>query len=208
MHREESTLFHELGSHGGRRKQRNDLVHVIVSCSPHGHLLLFNLPALLLATNIGGHGPLSLLQPWPPVDSSLIMPVGSPYHSFIRPYPIRVDEFSTPATLKTVPALHLLTHTHSDHISGLAAKSFASLVVCSADAKEMLLRHEVYLERELYSKEMRGERVRTYAHLKKDPAKLPDGTMVYTNARYLLVSCHCILYDGPKLNYGYSTLFP
>lgn len=51
----------------------------------------------------------------------------------------------------------------------------------------MLLRHEVYLQRELYNHDIRGERVRTYAHLKIDPARLADGTMVYTRARDLLV---------------------
>lgn len=116
------------------------------------------------------------------------MPVGAPYQSFVQPYPIRVDEFTTPSGgLATIPALHLLTHTHSDHITGLSAKSFASLVVCSVDAKEMLLRHEVYKERELYNREVRAERVRTFGHLKRDSAKMSDGTVVYANARDLLV---------------------
>jgi hypothetical protein len=128
---------------------------------------------------------LSHAEPPPP------MPTGTPYNSFVLPYPIRVDDFATPATLKTVPALHLLTHTHTDHVAGLNAKSFSSTVVCSTDAKEMLLKHEVYPERSLYAQEIRSEKVRTYAHLKVDPVRMGDGTMVYSNARDLLV---CILF--------------
>ncbi|KAJ7057047.1 beta-lactamase-like protein, partial [Mycena amicta] len=114
------------------------------------------------------------------------MPPGSPYHSFIRPYPIRVDEFTNNADLKVVPALHLLTHTHSDHIVGLQAKSFGYTVVCSIDAKEMLLRHEVYKERSLLQHEYRAEATKTYSHLKVDPLLHPDGTMYYTGSRDLL----------------------
>lgn len=119
------------------------------------------------------------------------MPTGTPYNSFIPPYRIRVDDFSTPANHQdatdTSPLLHLLTHTHSDHINGLSARSFGYNVVCSEDAKEMLLRHEVYAERELHSLELRAEKIRTYAHLKVDPLCNPDGTMYYRGSRDLLV---------------------
>ncbi|KAF8886293.1 beta-lactamase-like protein [Infundibulicybe gibba] len=84
------------------------------------------------------------------------MPTGTPYGSFILPYPIR-------------PALHLLTHTHSDHINGLSAKSFGYRVIYA-------LRHEVYAERELHQLELRTEKTRTYSHLKVDPLLCPDGT--------------------------------
>ena len=95
------------------------------------------------------------------------MPQGTPYNSFVKPYPIRVDEFSSPrGGLETVPALHLLTHTHSDHTVGLHAKTFGSLVICSADSKEMLLRHETYQARSLKEQELVQARVRTYSHLK------------------------------------------
>jgi len=70
-----------------------------------------------------------------------------------------------------MPALHLLTHTHSDHTNGLSVKSFGYVIVCSHDAKEMLLRHQVFAERELWQKELRSELVRTYAHLKVDRAQ-------------------------------------
>lgn len=95
------------------------------------------------------------------------MPPGTPYNSFIVPYPIRVDEFSVPRDDSlTVAALHLLTHIHSDHVKGLNAKSFSSVVICSKDAKEMLLRHETYLARCLRENELVIERARTYSHLK------------------------------------------
>ncbi|EPQ55369.1 hypothetical protein GLOTRDRAFT_61337, partial [Gloeophyllum trabeum ATCC 11539] len=116
------------------------------------------------------------------------MPPGSPYNSFVVPYSIRVDEFTSSPSISTVPALHLLSHTHSDHIVGLSAKSFASIVVCSADAKEMLLRHEVYYERSLRDNEFRSESVRTFKHLKVDPVVSQDGQVYYQGSRDLLQS--------------------
>jgi DNA cross-link repair 1C protein len=117
------------------------------------------------------------------------MPTGTPYHSYILPYRIRVDDFATPVDQdpRTAPLLHLLTHTHSDHINGLSAKSFGYKVYCSEDAKQMLLRHEVYAERELQALELRSEKIQTYSHLRVDPLLYPDGTIYYTGSRDLLV---------------------
>ncbi|KAJ7154125.1 hypothetical protein C8R46DRAFT_1041872 [Mycena filopes] len=114
------------------------------------------------------------------------MPPGAPYNSFVLPYRIRVDEFSNSVGQERVPALHLLSHTHSDHITGLQAKSFGYTVICSHDAKEMLLRHEVYAERSLHEHEYRAEATRTFSHLKVDPLIYPDGSMYYTGSRDLL----------------------
>ncbi|EIN13048.1 hypothetical protein PUNSTDRAFT_141568 [Punctularia strigosozonata HHB-11173 SS5] len=114
------------------------------------------------------------------------MPPGTPYNSFVLPYSIRVDAFASNATIETVPALHLLTHTHSDHITGLSAKSFAATIICSPDAKEMLLRYEVYAERNLYETEMRAEKIRAFAHLKVEPRKHLDGTTFHHGSRDLL----------------------
>ncbi|KAJ7138135.1 hypothetical protein C8R44DRAFT_868466 [Mycena epipterygia] len=114
------------------------------------------------------------------------MPPGAPYNSFVVPYRIRVDEFATSVGQEMIPALHLLSHTHSDHITGLQAKSFGYTVICSPDAKEMLLRHEVYAERSLHEHEYRAETTRTYSHLKVDPLIYPDGSMYYTGSRDLL----------------------
>ncbi|TFK37472.1 hypothetical protein BDQ12DRAFT_632488 [Crucibulum laeve] len=108
------------------------------------------------------------------------MPPGTPYNSFILPYSIRVDNFSIPSAQDAMikPALHLLTHTHSDHIVGLTAKSFGYRIICSHDAKEMLLRHEVYQEHNLHVKGVRAEKVRTYAHLRVKSARGKDGEEV------------------------------
>lgn len=107
------------------------------------------------------------------------MPQGTPYNSFVKPYPIRVDEFSTPkGGLETVPALHLLTHTHSDHVSGLNAKSFGQVIICSADSKEMLLRHETFQARSMKEEQFAAGRIRTYSHLK---AKLKSTTTTQIN---------------------------
>ena len=117
------------------------------------------------------------------------MPTGTPYNSCIPPYRIRVDDFGASTTLdpENAPLLHLLTHTHSDHINGLSAKSFGFKVYCSLDAKEMLLRHEVYAERELHTLELRAEKIRTYSHLKVDPLVDSDGRLYYNGSRDLLV---------------------
>ncbi|KAI0263912.1 beta-lactamase-like protein [Gloeopeniophorella convolvens] len=116
------------------------------------------------------------------------MPPGTPYHGLIPPFPIRVDQFGAVPQLDAAPpALHLLSHTHSDHIVGLSAKSFASQIICSADAKEMLLKHEVYGARALVDAELRAEvRVgRTFGHLKVPPV-VRDGRVEYAGSRDLL----------------------
>ena len=136
------------------------------------------------------------------------MPTGTPYQSCIPPYRIRVDDFATPANqdLTSTPLLHLLTHTHSDHINGLSAKSFGYKVYCSEDAKQMLLRHEVYAERELQALELRSEKIRTYAHLRVGSQVCPDGTMYYMGSRDLLV---CSLYVSiSKVNVVVDLLAP
>ncbi|KAG6826688.1 hypothetical protein H0H92_014846 [Tricholoma furcatifolium] len=113
------------------------------------------------------------------------MPPGTPFNSFVLPYRIRVDNFAA-NTGDNAPALHLLSHTHSDHIVGLSAQSFGYKVICSQDAKEMLLRHEVYGERELHDLEYRAQKTRTYAHLKVNPTRTPDGSVSYSGSRDLL----------------------
>jgi DNA cross-link repair 1C protein len=125
------------------------------------------------------------------------MPPGTPYNAFILPYNIRVDEFSTLSPTTTPPALHLLSHTHADHIIGLSSKSFGYQVVCSHDAKEMLLWHEVYNERALHEREIRAEKTRTFAHLKVDPRVEADGRIYFTGSRDLLVR-FSLLYIFPE----------
>lgn len=120
------------------------------------------------------------------------MPTGTPFKSFIPPFFIRVDDFTNSDDIGQPALLHLLSHTHSDHITGLSAKSFAATVICSHDAKEMLLRHEVYSERELKDTEVRAENVRTFQHLKVKPRKSQDGTTYYNGARDLLVRLLCL----------------
>ena len=118
---------------------------------------------------------------------SLNMPPGAPYRGFILPYSIRVDEFTgLPSDYPVVPKLHLLTHTHSDHVHGLSSKSFGYTVVCSEDAKQMLLRHEVFNERSMFEHGERAEKRRTFKHLKVAPLKRKDGT-VERGGRDLLV---------------------
>jgi hypothetical protein len=53
----------------------------------------------------------------------------------------------------------------------------------------MLLRHEVYSERENREMDLRVQNVRTYAHLKMDPLVHSDGSKYYTGSRDLLVRC-------------------
>lgn len=131
------------------------------------------------------------------------MPPGTPYGSFVKNYRIRVDDFT--GRVERV-ALHLLTHTHTDHLTGLSAQSFGQRIVCSPDAKEMLLRHEVYNERALKDLELRAENFRTFNHLKVEPRKLPDGTIDYTGSRDLLVSSSSFC-SGPKIFYpSHATL--
>ncbi|KAH9891831.1 hypothetical protein C8Q73DRAFT_763234 [Cubamyces lactineus] len=127
------------------------------------------------------------------------MPQGTPYNAFIPPYPIRVDDFSSPSPSTSTSSkdtqarnvgLYLLTHTHTDHLNGLAAKSFGQTIVCSHDAKEMLLRHEVYAERALRDMDLRAQNVRTFSHLKVDPQRLEDGGVDYVGSRDLLRATH------------------
>ncbi|KAF8466527.1 hypothetical protein DFH94DRAFT_639281, partial [Russula ochroleuca] len=112
---------------------------------------------------------------------------GTPLHGFIPPFPIRVDQFGASPGLTAVPALHLLSHTHSDHIVGLSANSFASTIICSTDAKQMLLRHELYSDRFLRDVDLRNEArlSRTFGHLKV-PLFLKDGKLDFSAGRDLL----------------------
>ncbi|KAL0946208.1 hypothetical protein HGRIS_012467 [Hohenbuehelia grisea] len=114
------------------------------------------------------------------------MPTGTPFQSIVRPYNIRVDDFSPNVSEQLKPSLHLLTHTHSDHINGLSAKSFSWPVICSSDAKEMLLRHEVFAERALFDTEFRAEKIKTFSHLRVEPVMHPDGSVYYNGSRDLL----------------------
>ncbi|KAG1716080.1 hypothetical protein ID866_1106 [Astraeus odoratus] len=144
-----------------------------------------------LLTYIYPHREVSSEEYLTEADDGKKMPITTPYHSFALPYPIRVDNFTN--TIDDLPppynrpALHLLTHTHSDHLVGLASKSFGHRVICSPDAKEMLLRHEVFAERSLYDHEYRAQKTRTYGHLKIDPCVMPSGKMFYSGSRDLLV---------------------
>lgn len=117
-----------------------------------------------------------------------LMPRETPFHGLIPPFPIRVDQFGASPGLTAVPALHLLSHTHSDHILGLSAKSFASMIICSSDAKQMLLRHELYKERFLRDVDLRDEArlSRTFGHLKVSPY-LKDGKLDFSVGRDFLV---------------------
>ena len=123
-------------------------------------------------------------------DKHLGQSTGWPLNDLSWPFPIRVDEFGPTPGFTAVSALHLLSHTHSDHILGLSAKSFASTIICSADAKEMLLRHEVYNERALRDVDLRDEArlSKTFCHLRVPPL-LKDGRFDYSGSRDLLV-CH------------------
>ncbi|KAI0309278.1 hypothetical protein OF83DRAFT_87503 [Amylostereum chailletii] len=117
------------------------------------------------------------------------MPPGAPHHGFIPPFPIRVDEFNTPQDdlMKKDASLFLLSHTHSDHINGLSAKSFGGTIVCSHAAKQMLLKHEPLRERMLKDVDLKGEERdgRTFGHLKKGPLVVGDAVH-YGGARDLL----------------------
>ncbi|OCH87963.1 hypothetical protein OBBRIDRAFT_889439 [Obba rivulosa] len=115
------------------------------------------------------------------------MPTGTPDNSFIHPYPIRVDDFSDISSTREPAKLYLLTHTHTDHLNGLASRSFGGRVVCSHDAKEMLLRHEVYSERALREMNLRAENSKTFRHLRVEPRKTEDGNVSYVGSRDLLV---------------------
>jgi DNA cross-link repair 1C protein len=122
------------------------------------------------------------------------MPPGTPYKSFVLPYSIRVDEFTDlPEDYPVVPTLHLLTHTHTDHLVGLSSKSFGYVVICSPDAKEMLLRHEVYANRHLYAEGLANEKKRTFAHLQVGGMRPVEGRG-YQVGRDLLVSSCVMLF--------------
>ncbi|EIW74524.1 hypothetical protein CONPUDRAFT_169911 [Coniophora puteana RWD-64-598 SS2] len=113
----------------------------------------------------------------------------APYHSFILPYRIRVDEFTSTENLPapyTHPALHLLSHAHADHLVGLSAPSFAHKVICSVDTKAILLRYETYGTRSLYDEGTTAQRSRTFKHLRVPPRVALDGTTDYSHARDLL----------------------
>jgi len=98
------------------------------------------------------------------------MPPGAPHFSYLGSYRIRVDDFTTPRDpAYEPPALYLLSHTHSDHVNGLNARSFGSRVICSTDSKHMLLNYEAASDRIAFDRGSKTERVRPFSHLKIDP---------------------------------------
>ncbi|EMD40185.1 hypothetical protein CERSUDRAFT_122252 [Gelatoporia subvermispora B] len=128
------------------------------------------------------------------------MPTGTPDNAFIHPYPIRVDDFSAISSTREPAKLYLLTHTHTDHLNGLAARSFSGRVICSHDAKEMLLRHEIYSERALREMDLRAENMKTFRHLKVEPRKTGDGGISYAGSRDLLTPLAMQTPTAIKLN--------
>ena len=95
---------------------------------------------------------------------TLFMPPSSHFNSSVPPYNfIRVDNFSSCPDTKV--ALHLLTHCHSDHLLGLDAKSFNSIVFCSNDTKLLVLNIETYAQRFLFDQRLIHNRKRPYKHL-------------------------------------------
>jgi hypothetical protein len=152
-------------------------------------VLLWSPPVHTLCTTLSDAFSRSLLSFTHSRRHLVPMPPGTPYASFALPYPIRVDCFTCTAHLPTpyrTPALYLLTHSHTDHIVGLSSKSFAAQVVCSPDTKEMLLRHEIHLER---AKKDAGEvATRTFAHLKVEGGAISRDLLVSARAFFTLVS--------------------
>lgn len=61
--------------------------------------------------------------------------------------------------------LYLLTHVHTDHLTGLS-NAFTGKIVCSPDTKRMLLRLEAEIERERVDGGVREGRMLKYAGLK------------------------------------------
>ncbi|KZT51312.1 hypothetical protein CALCODRAFT_477336 [Calocera cornea HHB12733] len=105
-------------------------------------------------------------------------------------YPeILVDLFCVPPppNPQVAPALYLLSHTHVDHIRGLDSPTFCGKVVCSADAKEMILRMETAKDRVDFDRGAREQKIRRWAKLKVGPSKR-DGRLVWEGTRDLLTA--------------------
>lgn len=114
------------------------------------------------------------------------MPVGAPDHCFLTGYPIRVDAFATPNDPSFAPPLlHLLTHTHTDHLDGLNSSSFGGQIICSQVAKDMLLRHERVADRVEFDRGISSSRKRPYAHLRVE-AMVMDGKKISRYTKDLL----------------------
>ena len=106
------------------------------------------------------------------------MPTGTPHQGRIPPYDnIRIDSFTNLGDSGDYrpTSLLLLTHTHSDHVGGLASKSFGQQVVCSADAKQMLLLFEDLKNRVAKDSGQKELITRRYAHLKGKILTSADG---------------------------------
>jgi hypothetical protein len=86
----------------------------------------------------------------------------------LRPHLLPSDPTNTDAPWVKAPnaRLYLLTHVHTDHLTGLS-DSFTGHIICSPDSKRMLLRLEAEIERERLDDGTREQRMLKYNGLRK-----------------------------------------
>lgn len=104
----------------------------------------------------------------------------STFDGIVKEFPdIRIDHFRKSSEPSRPPLAFLLSHVHSDHLTGLESCN-SPFIYCSPATREILLRLEKYPHRMNFAKGILETRKQTYRHLKKllKPIPLETPTMI------------------------------
>ncbi|KAF2767013.1 hypothetical protein EJ03DRAFT_276957 [Teratosphaeria nubilosa] len=97
----------------------------------------------------------------------------STFNGIVKEFPhIRIDYFRRSPEEKNPPLAYLLSHVHSDHLTGLVSCK-SPFIYCSPATRDVLLGLEKYQHRMNFAKQILEASTKTYRHLKKILRPIP-----------------------------------
>ncbi|ORX34745.1 beta-lactamase-like protein [Kockovaella imperatae] len=126
--------------------------------------------------------------------------MAGPWHGHLPEFPlIRVDCFTEPkGGPYLIPSINedrslgpliqapraqvfLLTHVHSDHLTGLKGDNFHGQIICTPDSKRMLLKLQAEKERKYMASGIKEENKLKYSKLAREKRETVDGVQYYVD---------------------------